>query len=237
MTGILLSAVRVTWHGRRARRQRPGRDGRRRGASWRNRVILIPGKHPAMTASRSLPLTATRGQCASATGPRRRAGPSVQSRVRTVGRVDLFLFMAGAAKKIVAASALFLSCAALLAFVFDEGNSNQSPRPDELLSPLEVGLYAVRAERQSADYDKKAERQIAFATGNDNSASAENTLAEKEEKRARQSAFLAADVKSRIDHVLEDGKDQVNADAVIVSASQYRFRAFYLSMLSSNKRC
>jgi hypothetical protein len=120
--------------------------------------------------------------------------------------------MAGAAKKIVAASALFLSCAALLAFVFDEGNSNQSPRPDELLSPLEVGLYAVRAERQSADYDKKAERQIAFATGNDNSASAENTLAEKEEKRARQSAFLAADVKSRIDHVLEDGKDQVNQE-------------------------
>lgn len=125
--------------------------------------------------------------------------------------------MAGAAKKIIAASALFISCAALLAFVLDEGDSHQSPRPDELLSPLEVGLYAVRAERQSQDYDKKAERQIAFATDNDNAASSENTLAEKEEKRARQSAFLAADIKSRIDHVLEDGKDEVDArDSYIV---------------------
>ena len=115
----------------------------------------------------------------------------------------------GSAKRIAAAAAVFISCAALLAFVFDEDDSNKTTRPDELLSPLEVGLYAVRAERESADYDKKAERQIAFATDNDNAASAESQLAAKEEKRARQSAFLAADVKSRIDRVLEEGKDEV----------------------------
>ena len=111
-------------------------------------------------------------------------------------------------KKVAAASAVFISCAALLAFVFDEG-SNKLSRPDELLSPLEVGLYAVRAERESKDYDQKAERQIAFATDNDNAATSERQLAAKEEKRARESAYLAADVKSRIDKVLEDGRDQV----------------------------
>ncbi len=42
----------------------------------------------------------------------------------------------------------------------------------ELLSPLQMGRYAVRAERQSSDYDSKAERQIAFATDNDNAATA-----------------------------------------------------------------
>jgi outer membrane translocation and assembly module TamA len=79
----------------------------------------------------------------------------------------------------------------------------------ELLSPLEVGRYAVRAERQSHDYDSKAERQIALATDNDDEASSERQLAAKEEKRARNSAYLAADVKSRIDKILEAGRDQV----------------------------
>jgi hypothetical protein len=128
----------------------------------------------------------------------------------------LFLLMSGAGKKVLAASAVLISCAALLAFVFDEG-SNKISRPDELLSPLEVGLYAVRAERESEDYDKKAERQIAFATDNDNAATSERQLAAKEEKRARESAYLAADIKSRIDKVLEDGRDQVCAAMVEVS--------------------
>lgn len=79
----------------------------------------------------------------------------------------------------------------------------------ELLSPLQVGRYAVRAERQSGDYDAKAERQIAFATDSDNAATSERELAAKEEKRARESAYLAADVKSRIDTILEAGRDQV----------------------------
>lgn len=80
---------------------------------------------------------------------------------------------------------------------------------DELLSPLQVGRYAVRAERQSKDYDQKAERQISFATDSDDAATSERELAAKEEKRARQSAYLAADVKSRIDKILEAGRDQV----------------------------
>jgi chromosome segregation ATPase len=84
------------------------------------------------------------------------------------------------------------------------------PERAELLSPLQVGRYAVRAERQGQDYDQKAERQIAFATDNDNAASGERDLAAKEEKRARDSAYLAADTKSRIDKVLEAGRDQVN---------------------------
>ena len=79
----------------------------------------------------------------------------------------------------------------------------------ELLSPLQVGRYAVRAERQSKDYDSKAERQIAFATDSDNAATSERELAAKEEKRARESAYLAVDVKSRIDKILEAGRDQV----------------------------
>jgi hypothetical protein len=82
-------------------------------------------------------------------------------------------------------------------------------RSTELLSPLQVGRYAVRAERQSGDYDSKAERQIAFATDSDNAATSERELAAKEEKRARESAYLAADVKSRIDKILEAGRDQV----------------------------
>lgn len=87
--------------------------------------------------------------------------------------------------------------------------SYEVSKPNGLLSPLQVGRYAVRAERQSQDYDQKAERQIAFATDNDNAASGERDLAAKEEKRARDSAYLAADVKSRIDKILEEGRDQV----------------------------
>ena len=86
---------------------------------------------------------------------------------------------------------------------------SQRSGASELLSPLQVGRYAVRAERQSGDYDSKAERQIAFATDSDNAATSERELAAKEEKRARESAYLAADVKSRIDKILEAGRDQV----------------------------
>ena len=67
----------------------------------------------------------------------------------------------------------------------------------------------MRAERQSSDYDQKAERQIAFATDNDDAATAERDLAAKEEKRARDSAYLAADMKTTIDKLLEEGRDQV----------------------------
>ena len=115
----------------------------------------------------------------------------------------------GAAKKVAAASFVALSCAALIAFVFNDDRQDNTTRPDELLSPLEVGLYSVRAERESEDYDRKAERQISFATDNDNAATSERELAAKEEKRARQSAYLAADIKSRIDKVLEEGRDEV----------------------------
>ena len=104
-----------------------------------------------------------------------------------------------------AGSAVFLMGVAILAVSF----SGWEPKPVEELSPLQVGRYAVRAERQSGDYDEKAERQIAFATDNDNAASGERDLAAKEESRARQSAYLAADLKSRIDKTLEEGRDQV----------------------------
>jgi hypothetical protein len=104
---------------------------------------------------------------------------------------------------------VFLMGVAILAISF----SGWEPQPEEKLSPLQVGRYAVRAERQSADYDEKAERQIAFATDNDNAASGERDLAAKEESRARQSAYLAADLKSRIDKTLEEGRDQVPSAA------------------------
>jgi hypothetical protein len=103
---------------------------------------------------------------------------------------------------------VFLMGVAILAVSFSGW-----PQPEEKLSPLQVGRYAVRAERQSADYDEKAERQIAFATDNDNAASGERDLAAKEESRARQSAYLAADLKSRIDKTLEEGRDQVSSAA------------------------
>jgi hypothetical protein len=105
----------------------------------------------------------------------------------------------------VAGISIFLVGVAILAVSF----SGWEPTPEEKLSPLQVGRYAVRAERQSGDYDEKAERQIAFATDNDNAASGERDLAAKEESRARQSAYLAADLKSRIDKTLEEGRDQV----------------------------
>ena len=101
---------------------------------------------------------------------------------------------------------IFLIGVGILAVSFSEWQ----PQREELLSPLQVGRYAVRAERQSGDYDEKAERQIAFATDNDNAASGERDLAAKEESRARQSAYLAADLKSRIDKTLEEGRDQVS---------------------------
>ena len=111
-------------------------------------------------------------------------------------------------RRIAALSSALILAAAVCTVVLKQGATTYN-RPDELLSPLEVGRYAVRAERQSEDYDQKAERQISFATDNDNSATAERQLAAKEEKRARQSAYLAADIKERIDKILEAGRDQV----------------------------
>ena len=73
-------------------------------------------------------------------------------------------------------------------------------------------LRELRAECQSVDYDSKTERQITFATDSDNATTSERELAAKEEKRARESAYLAADVKSRIDKILESGRDQVGSD-------------------------
>ena len=81
----------------------------------------------------------------------------------------------------------------------------------------------MRAERQSKDYDEKAERQIAFATDSDNSATSERELAAKEEKRARESAYLAADIKSRIDKILEAGRDQVKSLHLAVFSHAFYF--------------
>merc|ERR1712205_186923 len=120
-----------------------------------------------------------------------RVAPSVTKRTRPVMGV---LAVIAAAALIVVACGVHYNRAAV----------------SELLSPLQVGRYAVRAERQSGDYDSKAERQIAFATDSDNAATSERELAAKEEKRARESAYLAADVKSRIDKIFEAGRDQVN---------------------------
>jgi hypothetical protein len=106
------------------------------------------------------------------------------------------------------AAGLLVVVGAVALVTFSVGGGG-APARAELLSPLQVGRYAVRAERQGGDYDQKAERQIAFATDNDNAASGERDLAAKEEKRARDSAYLAADTKSRIDKVLEAGRDQV----------------------------
>merc|ERR1712216_808184 len=120
-----------------------------------------------------------------------RVAPSVTKRTRPVAAV---LAVIAAAALIAVACGVHYNRAAV----------------SELLSPLQVGRYAVRAERQSGDYDSKAERQIAYATDSDNAATSERELAAKEEKRARESAYLAADVKSRIDKILEAGRDQVN---------------------------
>ena len=111
-------------------------------------------------------------------------------------------------RKIAALSSALILSAAIFTVILRQSDSSEN-LPEELLSPLEVGRYAVRAERQSQDYDQKAERQIAFATDNDNAATSERMLAAKEEKRARDSAYLAADIKSRIDKILEAGRDQV----------------------------
>jgi hypothetical protein len=111
-------------------------------------------------------------------------------------------------RKIAALSSALLLSAAICTVIIKQNESTEY-RPEELLSPLEVGRYAVRAERQSEDYDQKALRQIAFATDNDNAATSERMLAAKEEKRARDSAYLAADIKTRIDKILEAGRDQV----------------------------
>merc|ERR1712216_812849 len=80
-----------------------------------------------------------------------RVAPSVTKRTRPVAAV---LAVIAAAALIAVACGVHYNRAAV----------------SELLSPLQVGRYAVRAERQSGDYDSKAERQIAFATDSDNAA-------------------------------------------------------------------
>jgi hypothetical protein len=116
--------------------------------------------------------------------------------------------------RLLAACAATLLLVAVAALAYNTLGGKTESR-SELLSPLQVGRYAVRAERQSSDYDAKAERQIAFATDNDNAATAERELAAKEEKRARDSAYLAADIKSRIDKILEAGRDQVGPSSAM----------------------
>jgi hypothetical protein len=115
-------------------------------------------------------------------------------------------------ERVGSASIVVLAVISLTAVVYIQSGLHRS-EPVEFLSPLQVGRYAVRAERQSTDYDQKAERQIAFATDNDDAATAERDLASKEEKRARDSAYLAADMKATIDKLLEEGRDQVNSKA------------------------
>uniref|UniRef100_A0A7S0WG35 Uncharacterized protein n=1 Tax=Hemiselmis tepida TaxID=464990 RepID=A0A7S0WG35_9CRYP len=138
--------------------------------------------------------------------------------------------MASGRQAAVAAAALLLAGVVAVAYV-SRGDAGQR---DELLSPLQVGRYAVRAERQSSDYDSKAERQIAFATDNDNAATAERELAAKEESRARDSAYLAADIKSRIDKILEAGRDQVN-QATKLKAKAGRLQEMAAELLGKAK--
>lgn len=87
--------------------------------------------------------------------------------------------------------------------------SQSSPVSLEQYSALQVGRYAVRAERQAEGYRLDAERQIQLATNNDNDASDDASMAIEEEKRARASAYLAADVKDRIEKTLDRGRDLV----------------------------
>jgi len=113
-------------------------------------------------------------------------------------------------KRIIPLVALF-AAAALVAIAFLANNTSNSAAPLELesYSALQVGRYAVRAERQARGYRLDAERQIALATNADNEASDDNDMSEEEEKRARASAYLAADVKDRIEKTLDQGRDQV----------------------------
>ena len=53
-------------------------------------------------------------------------------------------------------TAALILTTAVVAVILNQGSS----RSDELLSPLEVGQYAVRAERESEDYDEKATRDL-----------------------------------------------------------------------------
>jgi len=134
--------------------------------------------------------------------------PPVLSCVPTQTDTSEIAMQEGNRTRLLAAAAVALLIAGVCAVAYTSRGDAARSR-DELLSPLQVGRYAVRAERQSGDYDSKAERQIAFATDNDNAATAERQLAAKEESRARDSAYLAADIKSRIDKILEAGRDQV----------------------------
>jgi len=135
--------------------------------------------------------------------------------------------------RLLAAAAVALLIAGVCAVAYTSRGDAARSR-DELLSPLQVGRYAVRAERQSGDYDSKAERQIAFATDNDNAATSERQLAAKEESRARDSAYLAADIKSRIDKILEAGRDQVN-QATKLKAKAGRLQEMAAELLGKAK--
>mmetsp|Transcript_12481 Transcript_12481/g.34311 ORF Transcript_12481/g.34311 Transcript_12481/m.34311 type:complete len:384 (-) Transcript_12481:201-1352(-) len=143
--------------------------------------------------------------------------------------------MGGGGKRIAAGLATFLVCATVFALVFNEDGKSEGTRPDELVSPLQVGLYSVRAEREARQYDEKAERQISFATENDNSATSERELSEKEEKRARESAYLAADIKAQVDKLLESGRDQVN-QATKIKAKASNLQAEGNELLKISKK-
>jgi hypothetical protein len=141
-------------------------------------------------------------------------------------------------RKIAALSSALILTAAVLTIVLRQGEQGSVHQSDVLLSPLQVGRYAVRAERQSGDYDQKAERQVAFATDNDNAATSERLLAAKEEKRARQSAYLAADIKSRIDKILEAGRDQVqkySLQAIVKSRLEIEIVAICMGSPSTHR--
>jgi len=105
--------------------------------------------------------------------------------------------------------ALFAAAALVAVVVLVNTSAKPTPLVLESYSALQVGRYAVRAERQAHGYRLDAERQIQLATSADNEATDDNNMSIEEEKRARASAYLAADVKDRIEKTLNAGRDEV----------------------------
>jgi len=93
----------------------------------------------------------------------------------------------------------------------------------------QVGRYSMRAERQARNFELDSERRVQQATDLDGAARVQSKLSATEETRARHSAYLAADVKSRIQKLLSAGRDQVNrATKFAAKASKLKISAHKL---------
>jgi hypothetical protein len=82
-------------------------------------------------------------------------------------------------------------------------------KPTNHFTAAQVGRYGRRAERQARNFELDSERRYDQATSLAKLAKGQSRLSARMEKRARASAYLAADVKSRIAHLLAAGRDQV----------------------------